>query len=391
MLTSKPKNRSVGFSLVEVMVGLVIGMLGILVIMQVFAVSEGQKRTTTSGGDAQASALAAISAIQRDLQQAGFGYTWIPGATTNPFFACSVRAVNGNFRLYPVLITEGAGGLSDTVTIAYGESTGTNAPLVLTTTQAVATDPYALRAVRGIYYGDLVLMAEPGKACTLAQATDAAGGGTLPPPAVPALGTPFPAGTMLLPHVIGASPYNFNSGVSYCTPGPPCNAFLVNLGATPFVQTYWVTLNNAVVPTNTFALSDVLQNPIPGVGNTLALADNIVSLQAQYGIDTDNDNALDFWTDATGAYANTVTTPAAVAVSTIKAVRIAIVARSSLQERPIPPATTCNITTVAPTVWGSSPPSVTLDLTANPNWQCHRYQVYETTIPLRNMIWRETL
>ena len=44
---------SAGFSLVEIMIGMVIGMLGIIVMMQIFALSEGQKRTTTGGGDAQ--------------------------------------------------------------------------------------------------------------------------------------------------------------------------------------------------------------------------------------------------------------------------------------------------------------------------------------------------
>ena len=35
-----------GFSLIEIMIGVVVGMLGIVVIMQVFLVSEGQKRLT---------------------------------------------------------------------------------------------------------------------------------------------------------------------------------------------------------------------------------------------------------------------------------------------------------------------------------------------------------
>ena len=42
-----------GFTLVELMVGVLIGLIGTVVIFQVFAVSEGQKRTTTGGSDAQ--------------------------------------------------------------------------------------------------------------------------------------------------------------------------------------------------------------------------------------------------------------------------------------------------------------------------------------------------
>ena len=40
-------NNQAGFSLVELMVGLVIGLMATLVIMQVFSTFEGQKRTTT--------------------------------------------------------------------------------------------------------------------------------------------------------------------------------------------------------------------------------------------------------------------------------------------------------------------------------------------------------
>lgn len=46
-------SRHAGFSLVELMVAVVIGLIGTLVMFQVFAVSEGQKRTTASGGDGQ--------------------------------------------------------------------------------------------------------------------------------------------------------------------------------------------------------------------------------------------------------------------------------------------------------------------------------------------------
>jgi len=47
------RDKSKGFSLVEIMVGLTIGMFGILIMMQVFAIAEETKRTTTSGGDAR--------------------------------------------------------------------------------------------------------------------------------------------------------------------------------------------------------------------------------------------------------------------------------------------------------------------------------------------------
>ena len=65
-----------GFTLVEIMVGLAIGMLATIVIMQVLSVFETQKRTTTGTADAQTNGNIALYNIERELQMAG--YSLIP-------------------------------------------------------------------------------------------------------------------------------------------------------------------------------------------------------------------------------------------------------------------------------------------------------------------------
>ena len=60
-----------GFSLVEIMIGVIIGMLGIVIIMKVFLVSEGQKRTTTGGADALENGLMALFTMEQDIRMAG--------------------------------------------------------------------------------------------------------------------------------------------------------------------------------------------------------------------------------------------------------------------------------------------------------------------------------
>ena len=67
-----------GFTLVEIMVGVLIGLIGTVVIFQVFAVSEGQKRTTTGAGDAQQNGVFALFQVERDLRTAGFGLAHLP-------------------------------------------------------------------------------------------------------------------------------------------------------------------------------------------------------------------------------------------------------------------------------------------------------------------------
>lgn len=382
-----------GFSLVEVMVGLVIGLLGILVIMQVFAVSEGQKRTTTSGVDAQANGIAAISAIERDGRQAGYGYTTFPGLPVNPLLGCPMLAYNRNatnpvpgpggsnipFRLNPALITDGGGGLSDQVTITYGTSTGINAPISLASGNNGSNANFQVNNSQGINYGDFVVAVEAGVPCTLAEVN---GPGTY------VRGQPLnPANGQLQksPNNTGTGDYNRPGGLgqAYCGgAGPGCpGSFIVNLGI-PVIQTYWIS------PPNTFAVSNRLFGGV-GAANMTPLADNIVNLQAQYGVDTNGDNVLDFWTDAVGIYVDNnsfaAPSPSGATVATIKAIRVGVVARSTLRERRNA-ANVCDITAAAPILW-PGPQQVTVDLSAITDALCYRYRVYETVIPLRNMIW----
>ena len=92
-------NAHAGFSLVDVMVGMVIALLGVIIIFQVFSVSEGIKRTTTSGGDALQNGASAMFALERSFRQAGYGVAIAPGAK--------------------VVITPGAVNTSDSIAVSY--------------------------------------------------------------------------------------------------------------------------------------------------------------------------------------------------------------------------------------------------------------------------------
>ena len=87
----------------------------------------------------------------------------------------------------------------------------------------------------------------------------------------------------------------------------------------------------------------------------------------------------------------------------IVSIRIAVVARSALKEKPAAGAgAACDTTTAEPTWTGTAwsvPPlnfntrldlSRNLDGTPNPDWQCYRYRVFEATIPLRNWVWNSS-
>src|SRR5690349_1549927 len=63
-----------GFSIVELMVAMLIGLIGMVIIFQVFQTSEAIKRTTTSGGDSEQNGVIALYTMERDLKNAGMGF-----------------------------------------------------------------------------------------------------------------------------------------------------------------------------------------------------------------------------------------------------------------------------------------------------------------------------
>ena len=69
------QRRERGVSLVEILIGVTIGVIGILAIFQTVAVWNKHSQTTTSGGDAQIAGTLALFNLERDLKQAGHGFS----------------------------------------------------------------------------------------------------------------------------------------------------------------------------------------------------------------------------------------------------------------------------------------------------------------------------
>lgn len=105
-----------GVTLVELLVGMAIGLFAVLLITQVAILFDSQKRNTTSGADAQINGAVALHTLQRDLQAAGFGLTAGGGA------GCLVRYKllaegRGEFRLTAAVIRNGDDGAPDELTL----------------------------------------------------------------------------------------------------------------------------------------------------------------------------------------------------------------------------------------------------------------------------------
>ena len=98
-----------GVGLVEIMVGVVIGLIAILVIYQVFALSEGIKRNTTAVGDSQQNGLFTSFTLGVELANAGNS---IEVAAKDLEVCPNTANIATTFRPIPVLITPG--GTTDT-------------------------------------------------------------------------------------------------------------------------------------------------------------------------------------------------------------------------------------------------------------------------------------
>ncbi|MDB5793732.1 MAG: pilW2 [Noviherbaspirillum sp.] len=357
--------RSGGFSLVEIMVGVAIGLIGALVMMQVSAIFEGRKRTTTSGTDAQTNGALALFTVERELRKAGYGIS-VPdavGCTVNTYFAAA-SPKQSSFVLTPVRIIQGANGLPDRITTFASTKEGWSVPNRITTEHPQQGSSVFMNTVLGVAAGDMLIAYEPDKMCTLFQATSVVGGNV---------------------EVAHDTSSSWNAGGAesvFPASGYGVGALVFNLGAMSS-RTYSVDASTSLV---------VAQNVgATNTNNVQTVASDIVSIKAEYGFDTRPGDHPDLQVQQ---WSGTLVSD----YRRIAAVRMAVVARSPIMEKPNSDGI-CDITIATATAtrpansptWagGAIDVSKTPDNQPIPNWQCYRYKVFETVVPLRNSLWRE--
>jgi len=379
------RRRMAGLSLMEVMIAMLIGLIGIVVITQVYIVNENYKRSTTSAGGAQTNGALALYSIERDARMAGWGIAWSStlGCSSmrwhyNGAYSPEMGGTLPQIRVAPVLIEDG-GANADRITVFFGTNTERVIPATLSKAIGLSTDHLEVDNPQGFddTPGDLLLVTQ-GATCSLMQLTEA------------------DASTGILKHEQSATAL-YNPGAGNPMPAYGAGAQVFNLGR-PVVNIYSISAAQALQLASLFTAnsSTVVQQYTP---NPFALVEDIVDLQAEYG----KDNGVDNGTVASAAYAANDgsvdrydnTTPAnATEWQQVLSVRIGVLARSEFYERPEPPGSPCTATTdtVNTPTWAAGtrdfPALGDLGDTANPA-RCYRYRVFETVVPLRNMIWRQ--
>ena len=361
--------RQSGMSIVELMVGMMVGLIGIIIISHLYITNERYKRSTAGTGSAQVNGAVALYALERDLRIAGFGlnhsaaFACTCDKVANPSCSPVQYYYNGTYssppagpnafpalHFAPVVITETAN-LPDSITVVYGGDAERMLPGRLSETMPATDSELKVDGTAGYTDNDMLVLTN-GPNCRLAQVTkvqDAAS---------------------RLEHKT-TSRWNPPAGGSL--PAFPIQANVFNVG-----QPTWRTYS---VANDRLQYLDLVTTNGPGLpANAVQTVDEIVDLQAQYGKDTDGDGTVETWDTDTPDNANEW--------QQVLAIRIAVLARSQNFERPDQASDPCSATTSANRPkWGGGQDFPVL-MVAGVLPSCFKYRAFETIVPLRNMIWR---
>ena len=397
-MSSKQKRNS-GFSLVELMVAVVIGLLGTLIMFQVFAMSESQKRTTASGGDAQQNAATALYTIERELRNAAYGYAPLI-QLGRPVYGWDVP--NNQIRpariFRPVLITPGAG--SDTIELSYSNFEGVTHAVPLGSDWNPNGTTMAISNGSGMKAGDVLIVCDP----------------NVPEATAPCIQVQITNKTSVDDLVIAPSPATFLRGTetvaTVFNPAGGIRAALTgNIGARTIPAPYLAgkttdphtEVYNIGFVTDTARSYSVQNGRLMITGDDgvpQEYADGIVSIRAQYGLDTDLNGSVDKWVNPRGntGQAFSSFTPNALAAefdisnetttaaswARVRAIRVGIVTRSNNIEKTAVESRTSIPLWVNPAGPSDAAPSFSLAATDDHRY---RYTVFDSIIPFRNMIW----
>ncbi len=397
------KRRLAGFSVVELMVSVVIGLLALLFATRLVVTGENNKETALGGSDAMQNGMLALYSLSNDAAQAGWGLndTLVAGCNTNfsdtAGFALASVTINGApVTPLAAAVIQSNGASPDQITMYGGNSAA--AVGSLKTVKAIAagsiTLPTTTASPYGFNVGDVLVVApEPATAanpnCSIVQMSG------LAPAVAPAKPTDilFASGA--------AFRFNRVGGIvnSYALGG----ARVFNLGAANRLAFHTWSLSNGVLLLRATDLAGASAQPV-------AVIDNIVSIKAQYGFDTrvvagtynpapppvGNGMQVTQWSGPLVNADGDAITGGPGDFQRIVAVRLAVVARSKRAEKP-DASGACSATTVQPRVFAAAAPAnvppvpmtVNVAVAGDPiDWKCYRYRVFETIVPIRNAQWR---
>jgi type IV pilus assembly protein PilW len=348
-MRGRSRCRWQGFSLVEILVGLAIGMLGMLVMMQVFLSAEAHMRSTSGTGDAQTNGSSAVMSLQRELRQAGFGITVMTQAGCNLQLRSGVKLnVLAPLTINHAAIPAGDAG-SDTLLIVSGSAGGSPHGDVIV--MQPATNVYSVSTPTAFLPDDYIFVA----------------------PVI----RPNPCDLILESVItITSTPPNLTVTIGVAN---SVNGTLVNLGQAPRLLAYAV--RHSMLTVCDYLLADCANSALVNDETVwLPMYSGIVALRAQYGRDTTPvpmDGQLDVWDQITpGSPADVLGFSLKCSMARVLGARIGLLARNEQFEKTA-------VTTKLPVWAGSATAPFDVQQT---DWDHYRYRVYQSVVPLRNVV-----
>lgn len=353
--TMRRQRGARGLGLVDLMVGLAIGMAATAVTLHVAVMFDARRRIAGGSADANMNATHALASLVRELRIAGNGLGPLDA------IGCDVhRAAPGQpdavIGWRPLTIADGEHGSPDAFTLLAADGALT-APARLIAPHSPNAGPMMVDTTLGLAAGDRFVLQSAGNPdCALLSAAAVSAGGYAVTPA---------AASGVLPGTV------FGPGSA-----------VIKVGNLHY-RRYEVDADQRLQASSFSAAT--------GRWTRAELAEGVVNLQLQYGFDARSGAQaapqVTRWSDVPlDADASGVAGDAA-DWRRLLAVRLAVVVRSA-QRRDGP----CDAT--APQWLAGQPPTGGLQATPIrvdhlPDWRCWRYRVLQAEVPLRNQLWRD--
>jgi type IV pilus assembly protein PilW len=374
------RRGTAGFTLVELLVAVTVGMAMTLAITLMLIRSEAGRRALTSINDVASGGAYLSFVMDRSIRSAGSGYTQIWRTAVgcqlavarggnqilprSAAFPAPFASLPTTQRLLPVLVYAGAGANgSDILAVNTGASGLGESPLRVLPSSATSTS-VRVPATIGLRGGDLGLVVQDDGTCLLQQV--AAG-------------------------FVGAADQQLDFGGVYAT----ANVGTVTLGtAGALHQATVAQLGNVASNRPVFMLMGVGANDtlmqhdllqLDGVDSVTPMSDGVADMRVLYGVDTTlpADGVVDIWVSPSTAPYDAATlgngSPAsATTAGTILAVRVGLLTHNTSPERDDVSGSTV---TLFPEM-GSLKQTRTL----TPAERKLRWRVIDFTVPLRNVM-----
>ncbi|MCX9155067.1 PilW family protein [Niveibacterium sp. 24ML] len=383
-LSARLRRQQQGVSLIEVMVGVSLGIVASLVVTSVYSASESFRRNISGGADAMQTAALASVRIDMTVQEAGAGFVrasnlWgcklnaksgttqrmpLTAAAPTPFSAIPI-----NLRMVPVAVINGGSG-SDVLLVFSGDSAGSNRDVLfdpavesLVTSVSLAISPKdLLLVVPQDFTGD------PGD-CQIVQVANSFAPGAAVSDA--GLGVKVAA---VAPTTVPLDKTTYGDIAAAIKPTSPS---ALQLGAAPVFSAF--ALNSR---------GELLERDLLGRRGHQMVAENVFLFKVLLGVDngnggTPNDNIVDQWVSpATAGWSAAELMDGKAStqqkITQIKAVRLGLVTRSKRSGG-------SDVVKSEIKLFSDLGENAAYSRTLTTDERTYQYQQYEWIVPLRNM------